>query len=100
GPPVTLLRPSEMGGTTDFVWFHDGRVVYALHEPTNYRTCNYWTMRLDLATGKHLEEPRRLTNWPDFCVFGGSVTNNDKRLAFVASSELNTSYVADLEAGG
>jgi len=57
-------------------------------------------VRLDLATGRHLEEPRRLTNWPNFCVYGGGVTNNDKRLAFVASSGFYTSYVADLEAGG
>jgi len=33
-------------------------------------------------------------------VFSGSVTNDDKRLAFVASSGFYTSYVADLEAGG
>jgi len=57
-------------------------------------------MRIDLATGGRLEEPRRLTNWPNFCVFSGSVTNNDKRLAFKASSGFYTSYVADLEAGG
>jgi hypothetical protein len=57
-------------------------------------------MRIDLSTGRHIEEPRRLTNWPNFCVFNGSVTNNNKQLAFIASSEVYTSYVADLEAGG
>jgi serine/threonine protein kinase len=100
GPPVTLLRPSEMAPTTDFVGLHDGRVVYSLHERTSSDTCNYWTMRIDLATGKHIEEPRRLTNWPNFCVYSGSVTKNDKQLAFVASSGFYTSYVADLEDGG
>jgi serine/threonine protein kinase len=100
GPPVTLFRPSEMAAITDFVWLHDGRVVYSLHEPTNSNTCNYWTMRLDLTTGRRLEEPRRLTNWPNFCVFSGSVTNNDERLAFIASSGFYTLYLADLEAGG
>jgi serine/threonine protein kinase len=100
GPPVTLFRPSEMAGTTDFVWLHDGRAVYSLVEPGNYTVCNYWTMRVDLATGKHIEEPRRLTNWPNFCMYGGSVTHDDKRLVFVASSVFYTSYVADLEAGG
>src|SRR5207248_865654 len=73
---------------------------YALAEPGNGGVCNYWTMRLDLATGRRLEEPRRLTNWPNFCVFSGSVTSNDKRLAFMATSGFYTSYVADLEAGG
>src|SRR5947208_11831660 len=62
--------------------------------------CNYWTMRLDLATGKRLEEPRRLTNWPSFCVSSGSASNDNKRLAFAAWSGFFTSYVADLEARG
>jgi eukaryotic-like serine/threonine-protein kinase len=100
GPTVTLLQSSEFAKLGDANWLHDGRFVYSLPEPTNFRTCNYWTMRIDLSTGRHIEEPRRLTNWPNFCVYGGSVTHNDKRLAFVASSGLYTSYVADLEAGG
>jgi Tol biopolymer transport system component len=102
GPPVTLFQPSEMARIHDLVWLHDGRVVHSLPEPVNTVSdvCNYWTMRLDLATGRHLEEPRRLTNWPNFCVSSGSVTNNDKRLAFVAWSGFYTTYVADLDAGG
>jgi serine/threonine protein kinase len=100
GLPVTLFQPSELAKMSDWVRLHDGRMIYALPEPTNDRTCNYWTTRIDLSTGRQLEEPRRLTNWPNFCVFGGSVTNNDKRLAFVASSGFDTSYVADLEVGG
>jgi serine/threonine protein kinase len=100
GPTVTLLENAELKKMDDIVGLRDGRVIYSLHEPTNGNVCNYWTMRLDLATGRHLEEPKRLTNWPNFCVFSGSVTNNDKRLAFKASSGFYTSYVADLEAGG
>jgi len=100
GSPATLFRDSELQKINDFVWLHDGRVVYDLPEPSNDSICNYWTMRIDPATGRRLEEPRRLTNWPNFCVLSGSVTNDDKRLAFVASSGFNTSYIADLEAGG
>jgi eukaryotic-like serine/threonine-protein kinase len=100
GPPVTLFRNAELQKMDDNNWLHDGRLVYSLHETQNANVCNYWTMRLDLSTGRHLEEPRRLTNWPNFCVYGGSVTNNDKRLAFMASSGFYTSYIADLEAGG
>jgi serine/threonine protein kinase len=100
GPTVTLFQSSEFAKLGDVNWLHDGRVVYSLAEPGNDGVCNYWTMRLDLATGRHLEEPRRLTNWPNFCVFSGSSTNDDKRLAFVASSGFYTSYVADLDAGG
>ncbi len=102
GPPVTLFQPRELAKMHDLVWLHDGRLVYSLAEPLNTVSdvCNYWTMRIDLATGRYLEEPRRLTNWPNFCVSSGSVTTNDKRLAFVASSGFYTTYVADLEAGG
>jgi eukaryotic-like serine/threonine-protein kinase len=100
GPTVTVLQNAELKKMDDINWLHDGRVVYSLHEPGNGSVCNYWTMRIDIATGRHIEEPRRLTNWPNFCVFSGSVTNNDKQLAFMASSGFYTSYVADLEAGG
>jgi eukaryotic-like serine/threonine-protein kinase len=100
GPRVTLFRNAELQKMDDNNWLHDGRLVYSLHETQNANVCNYWTMRLDLATGRRLEEPRRLTNWPNFCVFGGSVTSDDKRLAFMASSGFYAAYVADLEAGG
>ena len=100
GLPIKLLGDPELSKMNDIVWLHDGRWVYDLPEPTNGSVCNYWTMRLDLATGKRLEEPRQLTNWPNFCVFSGSVTNNDKRFAFMASSGFYNAYVADLEAGG
>ena len=100
GPPVTLFRDAELQKMDDNNWLHGGRLVYSLHETQNANVCNYWTMRLDLATGKRLEEPRRLTNWPNFCVFGGSVANDDKRLAFMVSSGFYAAYVADVEAGG
>ena len=96
---VTLFKLSELK-INDIVWLHDGRVVYDLPEPGNGNVCNYWTMRFDLSTGRHLEEPRRLTNWPSFCVSSGSATNDDKRLAFAAWSSFYTSYIADLEAAG
>jgi len=100
GPPVTLFRDPELSKMNDFVWLHDGRFVFDLPEQGHNSVCNYWTTRLDLATGRRVEESKRLTNWPNFCVFSGSVTNNDKRLAFVASSGFYTSYVADLGDGG
>jgi len=99
GSLVTLFKLSELK-VNDMVWLHDGRVIYDLPEPGNRSVCNYWTMRFDLSTGRHLEEPRRLTNWPSFCVSSGSATNDDKRLAFAAWSSFFTSYIADLEPGG
>ena len=100
GPPVTLFRNAELQKMDDNNWLHDGRLVYSLHETQNANVCNYWTMRLDLATGGRLEEPRRLTYWPNFCVLSGSVTKDDKKLAFEASSGFYAAYVADLDAGG
>jgi serine/threonine protein kinase/Tol biopolymer transport system component len=100
GPPVTLFQPSELAKIHDLVWLHDGRLIYDLPESENGAVCNYWAMRLDLATGRRLEEPKRLTNWPAFCVSSGSVTKDDKQLAFAAMSGFSTTYVADLEAGG
>jgi Tol biopolymer transport system component len=99
GSLVTLFKLSELK-VNDMVWLHSGRVIYDLPEPGNGSVCNYWTMRFDLSTGKHLEEPRRLTNWPSFCVSSGSATNDDKHLAFAARSSFFTSYIADLEVGG
>jgi eukaryotic-like serine/threonine-protein kinase len=99
-PPITLLPSSEMKDIKDILWLHDGRVVYALAESGKGDVCNYWTLRLNLATGKHLEGPRRLTNWPSFCVTSSSVTNDDRRLAFTGFSGFFTSYIADLELGG
>ena len=101
GPPTTLFGPPEMEKMDDINWLRDGRVVYSLHESDAMDgTCNYWTMRFDLRTGKRLEQPRRLTNWAGFCMYGGSTTADGKRLAFLRAANQSTVYIADLLAGG
>jgi eukaryotic-like serine/threonine-protein kinase len=100
GPAVQLMGVAELAKVNDFVALHDGRAIYDLPESGNGSVANYWVTRFDLVTRKRLEEPRRLTNWPSFFVSSGSVSNNDKRLAFLAQSGFYTSYTADLEAGG
>jgi eukaryotic-like serine/threonine-protein kinase len=100
GLPVAVLGSSELRRSDDIVFLHDGRVFYSLKESANGDVCNYWETRFDLVTGKRTEHPKRLTNWPSFCVFGGSVTHDDRHLVFVSSSSFYTSYVADLEGGG
>lgn len=101
GPATTLFQSSEMKKMNDIVWLHDGRVVYSLPESEAIgHACNYWTMRFDLSTGKRTEEPRRLTNWPNFCVSSGTATTDDKRLAFAGWSSFVTAYMANLESGG
>ena len=99
GSPVTLFEPSELAKINDIVWLHDGRVLYDLAEPDT-GVCNYWIGRIDPESGKRLEQPRRLTNWPKFCVASGSVTDDDKKVTFAAWSGFLTTDVADLNAGG
>jgi len=98
GPAVTIFEYSELQKNHDIVMLHDGRVVYDQIEDSG--ACNYWITRFDLFTGKRVEQPRRLTNWPSMCVSSGSVTSDDKRLAFSGWSSFYTSYVADLGGGG
>jgi eukaryotic-like serine/threonine-protein kinase len=100
GLPVTILNSSALKNMDDMVWLHGGRVVFSLHETGNSNVCNYWTMRLDLATGKRIDEPRRLTNWPNFCANSGSSTSDDKKLAFLATSTFYTAYIGEIGPGG
>ena len=96
GSPVTLFQASELTRVNDFVFLQGGRVLFSLTEPGSESVCNYWTMRLDPGTGRHIEEPKRLTNWPSFCVASGAVTSDNKRLTFTSFSTFLTSYVAEL----
>lgn len=101
GPLTILFRPFEMKKMTDINFLRDGRVVYALQESDAFDSpCNYWTMQLDLRTGKPIEQPRRLTNWVGFCAQGGSITADGKRLAFVQAASHWTVHIADLLTGG
>lgn len=99
GPVVTLFGPDDLKGVNDIVWLHDGRVIYDLAEPDRGGS-NYWIGRIDPDTGKRLEQPRRLTNWPGFSVASGSVSNDDKKLTFAASSGFITTDVTDVNADG
>ena len=97
GHTVTLFSTDELKNINDIVWLHDGRVVYDRAE-SGTGVCNYWVARIDPETGKRVEQPRRLTNWPSFCVASGAVTNDDKRLTFAAWSGFLTTDVADFDA--
>jgi len=100
---TTLLPYSELKNFADFSWLSDGRLLYAVRElKTNDIdvTCNYWTMRLDVRTGRMIEGPKRLTNWSGFCINDTTVTSDGKRLSFLSWSNRWTSYMADLEGGG
>lgn len=111
GPPVTVFESDKFLTNVrgDLSWLPDGRVIYQIIDTgpalsdafiSPQDTCNFWTMRLNLQTGKPIEQPKRLTNWTGFC--GGTANNtaDGKHLAFVRSSTHYTVYVASLASGG
>jgi eukaryotic-like serine/threonine-protein kinase len=110
GPPVALLTPAETKQVRgDISWLPDGRLIYQVSEPGSgpasfaspQDACNFWTLQLDVHTGKPLEKAKRLTNWTGFCNAGyANATADGKRLAFLRQAVAWTVYVADLEAGG
>lgn len=101
GPVTTLFPPSEMRNQYEMVWLHDGRLVYGVRESDALNdVCNYWVKRIDWLTGAQLDPPRRLTNWTSFCASGGSVSLDDKRLAFIGWSNRKSVYLANAGAGG
>jgi len=110
GPPVPLLTPAELKQTRgDISWLPDGRLIYQVADLGSglegvrslQDTCNFWTMRLDVHTGKPLAKPKQLTNWTGFCnSVTANVTADGKRLAFLRTANDWTVDVADLEAGG
>jgi eukaryotic-like serine/threonine-protein kinase len=108
GPPAAFPAASEfpknIRGDTSLL--PDGRLIFQVGEPGSeftptQDTCNFWTMRVDVRTGKLIEKPKRLTNGTGACISNANATADGKRLAFLQSStEHGTAYVADLEAGG
>ena len=74
GPAIPLLQFSDWRNLTDFVWLPDGRLIYARSEEPSNRYCNFWQLRIEPHSGKPLQKPEQLTNWPGFCVGEASVT--------------------------
>ncbi len=100
GPVTTIFPPSEMRDLYEIVLLHDGRLVYGVRESDALSdVCNYWVKRIDWLTGAQLDPPRRLTNWTSFCASGGSVTADDKQLAFIGWSNRKSVYLANTGAG-
>ena len=110
GPPVALLTPAQTKQIRgDISWLPDGRLIYQLGEhfslpgpfASPQDTCNFWTLQLDVHTGKPIEKAKRLTNWTGFCNNQyANATADGKRLAFLRRAVAWTVNVADLEAGG
>jgi serine/threonine protein kinase len=106
GPPVTIFTPADVKQIPgDYAWLPDGRLIYQVADNdmgflAGMDTCNFWSLPLDLHTGKPVGKPQRLTNWTGFCSFGINVTADGRRLAFLRLSSYGTGYIAELAGGG
>jgi VCBS repeat-containing protein len=85
----------------DFLWLPDGRILYAINDPSsNVFTCNYWQVRIDPRTGELIDKPKRVTNWAGSCIDSMTVTGDGKHVAFLQWASQHTVYVADLDETG
>jgi eukaryotic-like serine/threonine-protein kinase len=106
GAKLTVVNASQTKGFHgDISWLPDGRVVYQVSsapaEFTDPRDdCDFWSMRVDVHSGKLTDKPKRLTNWPGFCIWNANVTADGKRLVFLRGSSHSTIHVADLDTSG
>ncbi len=103
GPATTILGPSELKRVTgDVIWRANGQLLYSVEEAgfADGSACNFWGMRLDARTGAPIEKPTKLTNWSGFCMNPMSETSDGKKIAFLKWFPKETSYLADLVAGG
>jgi serine/threonine protein kinase len=97
-PSVILSKADsvEVSGNP-LSWLSDGRVIYALSEPTpNQRDSNLWGVHVDPSTGAVGGKPERLTNWTGFKITDISATADGKRLSVVKSQIQTGIYFASL----
>ncbi|MGA8866913.1 MAG: protein kinase, partial [Candidatus Sulfotelmatobacter sp.] len=99
GAPTTIFGPDEMKQVDDLVWLADGRLLYSVSE-SFFGSCNFWQMTLDAQRGTPIGKPTQITNWTGFCMSGISVTADGKKLAFLKWAGKETSFLAELAAGG
>jgi serine/threonine protein kinase len=106
GPAIAVLTPSATNTVHgDYSWLPDGRLIFQvgatnLEFTSPQDSCDFWTMRVDVHTGKVVEKPKRLTNWTEFCIANANVSADGKRLAFLRGMNLATIYLADADAEG
>ena len=101
GSLTTILGPVNGNRLNDFLWMPDGRLLYSLAEPESFGShCNFWEMQLDGRAVTPIGEPRKVTNWSGFCMSVMSITADGKKLAFLKWVGTQTSFLAELAAGG
>ena len=81
-------------------WVPDGRVVFSqTHRDGRMRDNNLWEVRVDVATGRPRDRPRRLTSWVGFFSYFLSSTR-DGELAIVRFRNQGETNVASIDPAG
>jgi Tol biopolymer transport system component len=96
-PTLLLSDPTLCDPRNKFLWFPDGRFIYAMSDQQGH---NLSEIRVDPKTGRAPTKPRRLTNWMGVWANAISATQDGKRLAVTKLTHEADVYVADLEANG
>jgi Tol biopolymer transport system component len=82
-------------------WVSRKRFIYSRSEGTGSSLAsNLWELRVDGITGAPQGEPRRLTDWSGFSVFGLSTTADGKRLIFLRGTAHQSVFVGELANSG
>ena len=84
-------QPVATGG---LIWLADGRLIYAMNEPPNQYTSNFWIAKVDLGSGLLSGEAARITAG-DGLVGKPSITADGKRLIFNRLKPQADVYVAE-----
>src|SRR5262249_4615942 len=93
----TLVAEPSLKG--DLVFLNE-RLIYTRFEPLPRKTdVNLWETRVDQRTGQARGQPRRISNWSGYSVFGLSVTDDGAHLAFLKGQKQTDAYVADVKPG-
>jgi DNA-binding winged helix-turn-helix (wHTH) protein/Tol biopolymer transport system component len=108
GPPAVIYSTQHYRGMSvdhnfpeDFCWLADGRIVYAVREPSpNIRDSNLWEVAVDANRGKLRSQPRKITNLAGFHMEALSSTADGRRLLFESSTDQSYVYVGRLAADG
>jgi serine/threonine protein kinase/Tol biopolymer transport system component len=95
--PRLNLAPEIFAWQPAVSWTRDGRIVFALHEPSpNEADSNAWAIQLDAMTGVPGGKPIRLTNGPG-AITSFSITANGRELAFIKNTLRPQIYVGELD---
>jgi DNA-binding winged helix-turn-helix (wHTH) protein len=87
---------------SDFAWIAPGRLIYERGgyergDPEgDFVGQNLWELRVDAKSGVPKGEPRQITDWSGFSVYGFSATANGKTICFQRGSTHWSVFVGDL----